>query len=830
MPDRPPLRPQSTLPELFAEALELDLPARMKLLAKARAADPEIARELGALLEASSAPSPVDTPLQITEERLRAPTFHEQNLVGARIGGMEVTRILGSGSMGTVFEAQQLQPPRRVALKVLRPEAADSAPRLMLEAEALSRLNHPSIAKVFGAGTESVQGRPTVWMAFEFVDGAKTLTEYATGRGLTTLERVKLMAEVCRAIEHAHSKGVLHRDLKPANLLVSGDGEGSVKVIDFGLARVTDPLDREARERTRHGELLGTLLYMSPEQCSGDPASIDVRTDVYGLGIVLFELLAGSLPYESEGLSLMQMLDTVRSGRRRRVRELRPDLDKDLEAVTSQACAPAPGDRYATAGALAGDLERWIQGEPVRARRANLLHRARLFARRRRAFFMASAVAAFLFLAAISIIASLVLDNLAKLREIERRGEAVAAARGELSSVTEILEGITARDPEARSMQASLEAKRVETPEEKRAVVVRAVGDLERLEEELKEDSNSWIQLARAYEQVGELHGTAWNAGALDAEGRHLANLHALELWRRVIGTGRGTESDREALFKTLVRLTNSSRAQGDVDYGKGVADEAVGMARQALSSDPLGPDRLLDLIDALGARADLSILDESPRRGLLDAQECVQQLAAYVPSAPADVLRKLDYESWNGLRLSFWLKRSDSPGKGAAALRRARERRVEAIFTSAALPEVQTPEDGPSRQIRLAWTILGRLELIAYRNLGDEDGVAATLLNLAESGARLVDLPTEFYAEALPQITAIAALLADGEFGSEESAALAKIRPLWSALSPAERRELAAELPRAIDGLSEQDLPFGEGARDYLADLRASLEESEDW
>lgn len=824
MPDRSSRRALGSLPDLFAEALALDRPDRADLVSRVRELDPGVAIHLEALLESSGAPSPVDTPLQITEARPWSPIFQGEAFLGSKIAGMEVVRILGSGGMGTVFEAQQLHPRRRVALKVLRPEAADSAPRLMLEAEALARLDHPSIAKVYGAGADMVQGRHTVWMAVEFVSGAKTLTEHADDSGLGVAERVKLMVEVARAIEHAHSKGVLHRDLKPANLLVSGDGAAGVKVIDFGVARITDPLGAEAREQTRHGELLGTLLYMSPEQCAGDPAAIDVRTDIYGLGIVLFRLLTGTFPYESEGQSMFQLLDTIRSGKRRRARDLRPLLDEDLDAVISQACAPSQDERYSTAGALADDLTRWLQGEPVRARRASVLHRVRLYARRRRAVFLISAGAAALFLLGGGIITSLMLDNVAKLREIERRDRAMLTARSELSSVTEILEGITARDPGARSMQARFEAQRVETAAEKRAVVGRAVEDLERLEEALLEDPNSWVQLARAFEQVGEIHGTAWNAGALDAGGRHLANLNALDLWRRVMGTGRGTEGDRDALFRTLVRLTNSSRAQGEVDFGKGVADEAVGMARQALSSDSGGSSRVFDLIDALGARADLSILDESPKRGLLDSQECVDLLAAYVPSVPADVLRKLDYESWNQLRLGSWLTRSGSEEEGAEARRRAREGRIGVIFASASLPEAQSSEFSPSRHVRLAWTVFGPLEVKAYRDLGDDEGAAASLLGLVQSAARLQALPPESYGPSLSQITALGALLADGDPSPEARESLGKVVELWAAQPRAVQLEQADELPRAIDRFSEQGVRFGPGSRDYLADLRARV------
>jgi len=241
-------------------------------------------------------------------------------LVGRTIGGCRVTRPIAAGGMGTVYLAEQERPRRRVALKVLRPGLLGSAAlrRFEYESEYLARLRHPNIAEVIAAGTADVPlapgsgdaaEAPSSWrlrlpyFVMEFVPDARPITMFAAANALSERARLELFAQVCEAVQHAHQRGVIHRDLKPANILV--DGEGGVKVIDFGVARATDADLALTTLVTETGQLVGTLQYMSPEQVSGAAEEIDTRSDVYALGVTLYELLCGRLPYEVSGTSIV---------------------------------------------------------------------------------------------------------------------------------------------------------------------------------------------------------------------------------------------------------------------------------------------------------------------------------------------------------------------------------------------------------------------------------------------------------------------------------------------------------------------------------------------
>ena len=209
--------------------------------------------------------------------------------------------------MGTVYEAEQDNPRRTVALKVIRAGLAspDLLKRFTHEAQILARLHHPGIAQVYEAGLAD-DGQP--FFAMEFIRGLP-LDEYANRQGLDLAARAGLVARVCDAVQHAHDRGVIHRDLKPANILV--DEAGQPKVLDFGVAHVTDADLLTAASLTRTGQLLGTLNYMSPEQVTGDPAAIDGRSDVYTLGVILFELLAHRLPYQLENRPLAEVARVI---------------------------------------------------------------------------------------------------------------------------------------------------------------------------------------------------------------------------------------------------------------------------------------------------------------------------------------------------------------------------------------------------------------------------------------------------------------------------------------------------------------------------------------
>ena len=198
--------------------------------------------------------------------------------------------------MGVVYEAEQNHPRRTVALKVIKPGHAtpELLRRFELESQVLARLHHPAIAQIYEADAADTGFGPQPYFAMEFIHG-EPLTEYAASHHLNTRQRLALMAHICDAVDHAHQRGIIHRDLKPGNILVEETGQP--KNLDFGVARATDS-DAQATKQTDVGQLVGTLAYMSPEQTAADPLEVDCRSDVYALGVILYELLAERLPYQ----------------------------------------------------------------------------------------------------------------------------------------------------------------------------------------------------------------------------------------------------------------------------------------------------------------------------------------------------------------------------------------------------------------------------------------------------------------------------------------------------------------------------------------------------
>lgn len=318
-----------------------------------------------------------------------------------RLGPYRVLGVLGRGGMGVVYRAEQEQPRREVALKVLAPglASARAVRRFEHEAQILGRLQHPGIAQVYEAAAAETPGGVRPFFAMEMVRG-EPLTAYAEGHRLGVRERVALVAEVCDAVQHAHQKGVIHRDLKPANILV--DESGRAKVLDFGVARVIDA-DANTTVQTGVGQLVGTIPYMSPEQVSGDPHEVDTRSDVYALGVVLFELLSGRLPHEVRDRSPAEMVRAIAQDEPSRLSasgtgESRA-LRGDLETIAGKALEKDKARRYQSAAALGEDLRRYLRDEPIVARPASAVYTLRKFARRNRAL-VGGVVAAFILLVA----------------------------------------------------------------------------------------------------------------------------------------------------------------------------------------------------------------------------------------------------------------------------------------------------------------------------------------------------------------------------------------------------------------------------------------------
>jgi serine/threonine protein kinase len=336
-----------------------------------------------------------------------------------RIGPYLLLERLGEGGMGEVWLAEQSVPvQRQVALKLIRAgmDSRRVVSRFEVERQTLALMEHPAIARVFDGG-QTTEGRP--WFAMELVRGVP-LNQYCDAERLTTRERLALFAQVCEGVQHAHQKAIIHRDLKPSNVLVSTvDGKAQPKIIDFGIAKATDRRFADGALSTEAGALVGTPEYMSPEQADPFCEDVDTRADVYSLGVLLYELLSGALPFSSQqlrGKSLeelrhllrevdppapSQRLLTLGEGapavaqqRRTLPDTLRRELRGDLDAITMKAMEKERSRRYATVGELSADLLRFLKNEPVLARPASAAYRLRKYARRHRAGVAISVIAA----------------------------------------------------------------------------------------------------------------------------------------------------------------------------------------------------------------------------------------------------------------------------------------------------------------------------------------------------------------------------------------------------------------------------------------------------
>ena len=381
---------------------------------------------------------------------------------GTRLGPYRILDLIAAGGMGEVYRAEQSQPRRVVALKILRGDRVDEEllRRFRTEAEVLGHLHHPGIAQIHDAGAEIVDGVRMPYIAMEHVEHARSLVEYARAERLDEHGIAELFATVCDAVHHAHQKGVLHRDLKPGNVLV--DGEGRPKVIDFGLARTDDEVSlAHSLARTRAGDILGTLAYMSPEHVSGDSFDVDVRSDVYSLGAILCELLSGRTPHDLDGLALPAAVRCIAE----KDPFLPSEVGGDLRWIMAKALERDPARRYASASELGADVRRVLENEPVLAGPPSSIYRLRRFARRNRTvLFSVSAVVAALALGLVRArdeaqaakLASKVADE-ARL-EAERAASVATKVSFFFSDVLESA-GLYRRGREARVVDALEEAE-----------------------------------------------------------------------------------------------------------------------------------------------------------------------------------------------------------------------------------------------------------------------------------------------------------------------------------------------------------------------------------
>ncbi|MCA8971533.1 MAG: serine/threonine protein kinase [Planctomycetes bacterium] len=307
--------------------------------------------------------------------------------VGRRIASYVIENEIAEGGMGSVYRATHDRTGQVVALKVLRQTVGGDEWRARFEHEVrvLGKLRHPAIAQIHDAGVTTLEdcNASVPYFVMEFVDG-RSMTDHARQANLGTKERLELVRRVCEGVQYAHQRGIIHRDLKPENILVTEVGHA--KVVDFGIARVERSEDDHTTQMTRAGQILGTLSYMSPEQLSGDPDLIDARSDVYALGVILFELLAGQKPIDIAGLPLANAIRKVQEAEPRRLSTANRKYAGDLETIVSTALDKEPSRRYASVSEFSADIGRYLNNEPIAARPATAIYQLKKFARRHRGF------------------------------------------------------------------------------------------------------------------------------------------------------------------------------------------------------------------------------------------------------------------------------------------------------------------------------------------------------------------------------------------------------------------------------------------------------------
>src|SRR4051794_27582434 len=459
----------ASIEAIFSEALEIpSAEARVVFLARACAADPELRRQVESLLDAHDRAG----------RFLASPTISIESgspePVGSTVGPYKLLEQIGEGGMGLVYMAEQERPLRRlVALKIIKPgmDSRQVLARFEAEKQALALMDHENIARVFDAGTTET-GHP--YFAMELVRGIP-IDEFCDQKRLTVRQRLALFIQVCEAVQHAHQKGIIHRDLKPSNVLVTmHDATAVPKVIDFGIAKALGASLTEQTLHTGFAQLVGTPLYMSPEQAEMNQLGVDTRSDVYSLGVLLYELLTGTTPFDKEALGgsgLEEMRRMIREDEpprpSARVSSLQPEalsttsqrrstdprrisaaLHGELDWIVMRALEKDRSRRYESAGAFATDVQRYLSDEPVLACPPSTMYKFHKFARKHKAA-LATAVA---------IAASLILGTTASAWQAARATHAEAQANANANQAQEKAQEASTQRDEAQRQRDEVKA------------------------------------------------------------------------------------------------------------------------------------------------------------------------------------------------------------------------------------------------------------------------------------------------------------------------------------------------------------------------------------
>lgn len=548
---------------IFLAAAPLSEAARRELLDAECAASGSLRAQVEAMLAADGAPGTI--PATAAEILGIQPIERRGGGRSPSIPGYTIGRVIGRGTSGIVYEAEQVRPRRRVAVKVLHADMADGASRRRFEreAEVMARLNHPGIAALIGAGGDEQQ---PAYIAVEYIDG-RSISEHARA-GLDLREKVRLFVRVCGAMHYAHTRGVIHRDLKPANILVTSSG--IPKIVDFGLARVADPHWHFGTASTDTEQVLGTLPYMSPEQVSGRGAECDTRSDVFGLGAVLFELIAGRPPFDFRGVQLAAAIRLRSDSPAPALRSAVRSVPRDLACIVAKAMAFERSRRYQSAAELEADLRHYLNAEPVGARGPGIAYLASRFARRHR-----SATLVFC-LALLTCTGVLMQARLRERRAYESARDAAGVMLAELSRYLPQLG--------TRSLESA---------------VLRGLHDpVQKYAEQHPDDPEIQRHYALLLEAESDI--------ALD-EGRAQ---EAQNLRERILGIHQRLAAGRDdsRVSTAMVKVGDVDKDMGRFELARQRYSDALGMDERLAASVPVDPEALANVCWGHIRLADLSV------------------------------------------------------------------------------------------------------------------------------------------------------------------------------------------------------------------------------
>jgi tetratricopeptide (TPR) repeat protein len=595
---------------IFHEALAVSGDARVKLIEAQCGEDSELAAQVRSLLKASD------------QEELRTASLlseREQDKAGEsagrQIGPYVLDGLLGRGGMGAVYLAHRAdgQFKHKVAIKLIDLPLATATfrDRFRQERQILAGLQHPYIARLLDGGV-TAGGDP--WLAMEFVDGVP-VHRFCEEKNLSVADRLKLFLQVCEAVQFAHQNFVVHRDLKPDNILIAADG--TPRLLDFGTAKLLLPsFAAEGAGLTREGYQSFTPQYASPEQVLGK--QVTAASDTYSLGVLLYLLLTGSLPYELAELTTAELLRVIcEEPPRKPVPAVRLGcrLDADLEAVLMKALRKEPDERYLTVLELAADLRAWMNGMPVTARRGSFRYKAGKFIRRNRISVAGSALLATSLAAGVIGVAW----QARVANEERRKAEASAAELRQLSNSL-----LSELDEAIKELPGSTGAQKL--------LVTRVLEHLDRTAKNIHGDRQTQLDLINAYTQMGEIQGDPYVQNLGDPHAALISMEKAIEMARSLLAS---RPDDRDALRLLALAL----EYQGDVLFGMSETEEAVRSMRASsdvwdklVASDDGSPALLCDAGSAYG-----TLGDELGQSGVASLGDSVGAIAAYRKALATD-------------------------------------------------------------------------------------------------------------------------------------------------------------------------------------------------